>query len=173
MEHWSPSICYLLIGNTKERYYTETGKFQTLSGNISDNTDIRLGDSSNAHFNYFNKKFQSPAKRYLMPGEFHIFLDNPLDHFLALHLNIGSIKKKLWKLWTVFKFSKFYFYFYFYFNWTKYELLVTSYELNPQKHDLKFKSASSNQRVKSSNPRVKIRELWAQLDVVRVFVKRI
>ena len=36
----------------------------------------------------------------------------------------------------------------------KHELQVTSYEVNALKHDLKFKSASSNPRVTSANPRV-------------------
>ena len=43
-----------------------------------------------------------------MPGEFHNFFDNLLDHFKVSHLNIRSIKKLL-KLRAVFKFNKFYF----------------------------------------------------------------
>ena len=61
--------------------------------NISDNTDILLDDSCDPDVNFFNKKFQSLDTPYLMPGEFHNFLDNSSDQFSVLHLNIRSIKK--------------------------------------------------------------------------------
>ena len=43
-----------------------------------------------------------------------------------------------------------------------------SYELKAWKHELKFKSASSNPQVTSSNPRVQIHELRVQLYKLRV-----
>ena len=79
--------------NTKKKYDTETKNFQTLKYNISDNTDILLDDSCDPDVNFFNKKFQSLDTPYLMPGEFHNFLDNSSDQFSVLHLNIRSIKK--------------------------------------------------------------------------------
>ena len=63
--------------------------------NISDNTDILLDDSCDPDVNFFNKKFQSLDTPYLMPGEFHNFLDNSSDQVSVLHLNIRSIKKTL------------------------------------------------------------------------------
>ena len=79
--------------NTKEKYDNETKNFETLKYNISDNTDILLDDSCDPDVNFFNKKFQSLDTPYLMPGEFHNFLDNSSDQFSVLHLNIRSIKK--------------------------------------------------------------------------------
>ena len=81
--------------NTKEKYDNETKNFETLKYNISDNTDILLDDSCIPDVNFFNKKFQSLDTPYLMPGEFHNFLDNSSDQFSVLHLNIRSIKKTL------------------------------------------------------------------------------
>ena len=78
--------------NTKKKYDNETKNFETLKYNISDNTHILLDDSCNPDANFFNKKFQSLDTRI---GEFHNFLGNSSDQFRVLHLNIGSIKKKL------------------------------------------------------------------------------
>ena len=82
-----------MSANTKEKYDNETKNFETLKYNISDNTDILLDDSCDPDVNFFNKKFQSLDTPYLMPGEFHNFLDNSSDQFSVLHLNIRSIKK--------------------------------------------------------------------------------
>ena len=79
--------------NTKEKYDNETKNFEILKYNISDNTDILLDDSCDPDVNFFNKKFQSLDTPYLKPGECHNFLDNSLDQFSVLHLNIRSIKK--------------------------------------------------------------------------------
>ena len=79
--------------NTEEKYDNETKNFETLKYSISDNTDILLDDSCDPDVNFFNKKFQSLDTPYLMPGEFHNFLDNSSDQFSVLHLNIRSIKK--------------------------------------------------------------------------------
>ena len=84
-----------MSANTKEKYDNETKNFETLKYNISDNTDILLDDSCDPDVNFFNKKFQSLDTPYLMPGEFHNFLDNSSDQFSVLHLNIRSIKKTL------------------------------------------------------------------------------
>ena len=78
--------------NTNKKYDNETKNFETLKYNISDNTHILLDDSCNPDVNFFNKKFQSLDTRI---GEFHNFLGNSSDQFRVLHLNIGSIKKKL------------------------------------------------------------------------------
>ena len=80
--------------NTKEKYDTETKNFETLKDNISDNTDILLDDSCDPDDNFFHKKFQSLNMPYLMPGEFHNFLDNSSDLLSVLNLSIRSIKKK-------------------------------------------------------------------------------
>ena len=45
---------------------------------------------------------------------------------------------------------------------------VTSYELKALKHNLKFKSASSNPRVMSSNPRVTSSNPWVRSSNLRV-----
>ena len=82
-----------MSANTKEKYDNETKNFETLKYNISDNSDILLDDSCDPDVNFFNKKFQSLDTPYLMPGEFHNFLDNSSDQFSVLHLNIRSIKK--------------------------------------------------------------------------------
>ena len=82
-----------MSANTKEKYDNETKNFETLKYSISDNTDILLGDSCDPDVNFFNKKFQSLDTPYLMPGEFHNFLDNSSDQFSVLYLNIRSIKK--------------------------------------------------------------------------------
>ena len=79
--------------NTKEKYDNETKNFETLKYNISGNTDILLDDSCDPDINFFNKKFQSLETPYLMPGEFHNFLDISSDQFSVLCLNIMSIKK--------------------------------------------------------------------------------
>ena len=79
--------------NTKEKYDTGTKIFETLKYNMSDNADFLLDDSCDPDVNFFNKKFQSLDTPYLMPGEFHNFLDNSSDQFSVLHLNIRSIKK--------------------------------------------------------------------------------
>ena len=84
-----------MSANTKEKYDNETKNFETLKYNISDNTDILLDDSCDPDVNFFNKKFQSLDTPYLMPGEFHNFLDNSSDQVSVLHLNIRSIKKTL------------------------------------------------------------------------------
>ena len=81
--------------NTKEKDDNETKNFETLKYNISDNSDILLDDSCDLDANFFDKKFQSLDTLYLMPGEFHNFLDNSSDQFSVLHINIRSIKKKL------------------------------------------------------------------------------
>ena len=62
-------------------YDTETKSFETLKYNISNNTDILLGDSCNPDVNFFNKKFLSLNTPYLIPGEFHNFLDNSSHQF--------------------------------------------------------------------------------------------
>ena len=82
-----------MSANTKEKYDNETKNFETLKYNISDNSDILLDDSCDPDVNFFNKKFQSLDTPYLMPGEFHNFLDNSSDQFSVLYLNIRSIKK--------------------------------------------------------------------------------
>ena len=79
--------------NTKEKYDTGTKIFETLKYNMSDNADFLLDDSCDPDVNFFNKKFQSLDTPYLMPGEFHNFLDNSSDQFSVLYLNIRSIKK--------------------------------------------------------------------------------
>ena len=79
--------------NTKEKYDTETKNVETLKYNISDNTDILLNDSCDPDVNFFNKIYRSLGTPYLMPGEFHNFLDNLSDQCSVLHLNIRSIKK--------------------------------------------------------------------------------
>ena len=79
--------------NTKEKYDTGTKNFETLKYNMSDNTDFLLDDSCDPDVNFFNKKFQSLDTPYLIPGEFHNFLDSSLDQFSVLHLNIRSIKR--------------------------------------------------------------------------------
>ena len=84
-----------MSANTKEKYDNETKNFETLKYNKSDNTDILLDDSCDPDVNFFNKKFQSLDTPYLMPGEFHNFLDNSSDQVSVLHLNIRSIKKTL------------------------------------------------------------------------------
>ena len=84
-----------MSANTKEKYDNETKNFETLKYNISDNSDILLDDSCDPDVNFFNKKFQSLDTPYLMPGEFHNFLDNSSDQVSVLHLNIRSIKKTL------------------------------------------------------------------------------
>ena len=56
---------------------------------------ILLDDSCDTDVNFFNQKFESLDMSYSMPEEFHNFLDNSLDQFSVLHLNIRSIKKKL------------------------------------------------------------------------------
>ena len=95
--------------NTKEKYDNETKNFETLKYNISDNTDILLDDSCDPDVNFFNKKFQSLDTPYLMPGEFHNFLDDSLDHFSVLHLNIRSIKKNFENFKLFLNLIKFYF----------------------------------------------------------------
>ena len=61
--------------NTKEKYDTETKNFEALKYNISDNADILSDHSCNPDVNFFNKKFQSLETQYVMPEEFHNFLD--------------------------------------------------------------------------------------------------
>ena len=60
--------------------------------NISDNTDIYLDDSFNPDVNVLNKRFQILDTPYLIPGEFHNFLDNSSDQFSVLRLNTRSLK---------------------------------------------------------------------------------
>ena len=85
-------MSFKMNADGKEKYDTETKNFETLKYNISDNTDILLDDSCDPDVNFFNKKFQSLDTPYLMPGEFHNFLDNASDQFSVLHLNIKSIR---------------------------------------------------------------------------------
>ena len=54
---------------------------------------ILLDDSCDTDVNFFNQKFQSLDMSYSMLEEFHNFLDNSLDQFSVLHLNIRSIRK--------------------------------------------------------------------------------
>ena len=65
-----------MSANTKKKYDIETKNFETLKYNISDNTDILLGDSCDPDVNFFNKKVLTC-----------------LDQFSLLHPNIRSIKK--------------------------------------------------------------------------------
>ena len=86
-----------MSANTKEKYDNETKNFETLKYNKSDNTDILLDDSCDPDVNFFNKKIQSLDTPYLMPREFHNFLDNSPNQFSVLHLKIRCIKKNFEK----------------------------------------------------------------------------
>ena len=55
----------------------------------------------------------------------------------------------------------------------KHELRVVSYEFKALKHEVKFKRASSNLWVMSSNPRVQIHELWVQLYDFRIQIHKL
>ena len=87
-------ISFKMNANAKEKYDTKTKNFETLKYNMSDNTDSLLDGSCDPEVNFFNKKFKSLNTPYLMLGKIHNFLDNSLDQFSVLHLNIRSIKRK-------------------------------------------------------------------------------
>ena len=92
--------------NTKEKYDTETKNFKTLRHDTSDNTDILLDNSCDPEANFFYKSLDTP---YLIPGEFHDFLNNSLDQFPVLHLNFRSIKRNFENFKLFLNLIKFYF----------------------------------------------------------------
>ena len=62
---------------------------------MSASTDILLDDSCKPDINFLDKNFQCLDMPYLMSTEIQNFLDNSLDPFSVLHLNIITIIKKL------------------------------------------------------------------------------
>ena len=86
---------FIMNVSTNEKDDTEIKNFEKLKYKITDNNDILLDDSCNPDINFFNGKFQSFDKPYLMPEDFYNFHSNSLNQFSILHLNIRSIKKKI------------------------------------------------------------------------------
>ena len=67
---------------------------------------ILLDNSCDPDVNFFNKSLDTP---YLIPGEFHNFLNNSSDQFPDLHLNIRSIKRNFENFKLFLNLIKFYF----------------------------------------------------------------